>query len=532
MMEPANKVGQVERSWWNRVVPVRIRHNIKLILGSVILLLLVGGFLGTLPLQPIVFSAGSSTIASNIENNIEGSIDLFDLSQPHSITLQVNDLEYAHMMSEFIDFEEKAWIEVDVNIDGTLLPSVGIRLKGNSTLMSLRGPDFSPFEESGGAPEGMEEALQQPGMEQGMLKQIADVSFEEPSTLPLLMSFNEFVPGRGYQGRGEIAIRSARPGGSTLNEGIALQLIKDSGQLSQQYSWVTFKINDASSATRLVIESPDQNYAASLEQGPGVLYKSRSSNAFAYHGEDQTLYLEDFSQINALGTRDLKPVIQLLAWVESASDEEFDAELADWIDIPSFAKYVVTHDLLNNFDDMAGPGRNFLFWYDLEDEIFTVINWDMNVAIVGIEGIMAGLPGGAMIGAMMQSMTSGGPDIPGGEGVDMASMMEAMEDGEMPEGFSPPGGASPGGMPGGMQVRPPSGRIIGNILKERFVRSEVFSEVIAATRAELLALWFESGRAQGLLTELSKIVPVSGRLTAEQIEQDVIDLTESIAKVK
>ena len=30
---------------------------------------------------------------------------------------------------------------------------------------------------------------------------------------------------------------------------------------------------------------------------------------------------------------------------------------------------------------MSGPGKNFLIWYDQVDENFTVISWDMNLAL-------------------------------------------------------------------------------------------------------------------------------------------------------
>lgn len=237
------------------------------------------------------------------------------------------------------------------------------------------------------------------------------VTLEDPSTLPLLLSFDEYFPGRGYQGRTELSIRPVAGGGASLNEALSLQLIADSDEISQKYSWISFNINGGESRTRLVLENPNQNYVSSLELGRGVLYKSRNSNSFEYHGDDPTLYVDDFVQLNAIGSRDLSPVIRFLAWLDSVTDEEFDVELPNWLDTSSFAKYVVTQDLLDNFDDMAGPGRNFLFWYDLDDEKFTVVNWDMNLAMIGVGSVFDGrFPGGesAADSAVPQSSDSAG----------------------------------------------------------------------------------------------------------------------------
>ena len=43
-----------DRSWWKRTVPVRVRHNSRLILGSVLVLLMTGIVLGSFRIDPII----------------------------------------------------------------------------------------------------------------------------------------------------------------------------------------------------------------------------------------------------------------------------------------------------------------------------------------------------------------------------------------------------------------------------------------------------------------------------------------------
>ncbi len=210
---------------------------------------------------------------------------------------------------------------------------------------------------------------------------MSNASFDNPSTLPLAVSFDKYEDDVAYQGREELAIRPARTGGTNLNEAIALQLIADSGQVSQDFTWVRFRVNDYPTTTRLVIENPDKRYAEAIGMGSSVLYKSRSENRFRYRGEEDSNYERDFDQINAKNTHGMTPVIELLKWLDAVSIEDFDRELADWVDVESFAYYVATQDLLQNFDDMSGPGKNFLLWYDLTDEKFTVTSWDMNLSL-------------------------------------------------------------------------------------------------------------------------------------------------------
>lgn len=269
--------GQTKLSWWNRIVPVKIRHNIRLILGSIVALSLVVVLLGSFQIRPIVFSEGE--MLPTITNNIEGTIDFFDRSVPHSITLDVSDIAYDQMISDFKRFDEKTFVEANAVIDGTFIGSVGIRLKGNSTLFGIsgRGPGgprppagssiggegtdvTTPSLDSGppAAPPGPPGG----GIPPGIAAMMGGATEDNPSTLPLLLSFDEFMPGRGYQGNTEMAIRPVSGGGASLNEALSLQLIRDSEQVTQRFSWTTFSINGDDSASRLVIENPNQNYAS------------------------------------------------------------------------------------------------------------------------------------------------------------------------------------------------------------------------------------------------------------------------------
>ena len=434
-------------------MPVRVRHNIKLIYLSIIILVAMGVFIGSFQIRPVVFTTGGTLVTETVEY-IEGSVDFFDQNQPHTISLSVNNFQYQRMQDDYLSYREKTWIVADAIIDGTFIPSVGIRLKGNSTLFPLIG--------RGGGIFGI-------------------ANFENPSTLPLVLSFAEFSEGREYQGHSELAIRGALAGSATANEALALQLIEDSGQLSQKYSYVSFQVNDSPSSTRLVIENPDQGYAVGLDRGEGILYKSRSTNTFTYHGEDPIAYEEDFVQVSAIGVRDLSPLIGLLRWLDDVTQEEFDAELADWIDIPSFAKYVATHSLFTNFDDMSGPGHNFLLWYDLEDEKFTVISWDLNLALSD-DGIAKGVFFGF--------------DEDGG--------------GTMSEERKKENGV--------------------NSLKDFFIASDAFAGEIAKARAELQELWFDNERAFEVIDEISSLVPVTDMLTIDQISTDIAMLKEFVER--
>ncbi len=97
----------------------------------------MGFMLGPYRINPIVFTHESEEQTTNSRFNVIGQVDLFDLDQAHSINLSISDENYRLMMEDYLRNGLKTWVAADIEIDGTLIPNVGVRLKGNSTLREL-----------------------------------------------------------------------------------------------------------------------------------------------------------------------------------------------------------------------------------------------------------------------------------------------------------------------------------------------------------------------------------------------------------
>jgi spore coat protein CotH len=485
-------------------IPVRLRHYWKLVVASVAFVVVLAGVFGTGMIRPYTTSA-AHTAPAVVTQDIAGTKDLFDTTTAHSVTIDFADANYQKMLKEYFDSGEKDYLPVTVVIDGTTIENVGIRLKGNSTLGSLTwngqrregglgggdrpgggGPpgDFQP-PEGMAIPEGFPRPGGQGGRPGGGMGGIrAELKAEEPESLPWLISFDEYVEGRRYQGHSQIAVRPGTTESSAqLNEALAISLIDASGEPAQRFTYSGFTVNGRESEPRLLVEYLDEGYAEDL--GNGVLYKSLASGQFTYQGGDQTEYVDDFKQVNNIGGTDLQPVIDLVEWVETASDEEFAAGLADRLEVESFARYVALQSIVMNFDDMAGPGKNYYLWYDLDTRKFTVVSWDLNLAFSGDatagpnDAARTGLGGG---GRRPQGGTEAGAQPRGG--------MQFPEGMQRPEGMQPPGAGGPGG----------GGGLGGNKLKERFLGTDAFEQLYEQQYREVYAAVLADGQGDDVLT--------------------------------
>ncbi|MGP2439879.1 CotH kinase family protein [Streptomyces sp. JW3] len=501
-------------------VPLRLRHHWKptalLAAGMAVLLI----FFGDARVSPFVTSA-SLADADEITDDVTGTVALFDTSEAHTVRLEYDETDFADMMAKYQDEGEKEYIEADLTIDGVYLNDVGIRLKGNSTLQSLRGTSRGGAGAAGGAaggarptgapqpggdgPQGLPPGGQDGGQPQqqeqggggaggGGMAQY-DLSASKPEELPWLISIDEYVEGRAYQGHRELSLRPGVDDALPLNEALSLSLMEKSGQTAENYAFTALTVNNRPAATRLMVENPSKDWVDTEIDDTGVAYKARAGGSFDYVGDDPTDYETSFKQLNLKGSQDLSPVMKLLKWVNQASDEEFAADLDQYVDVGSFAEYVATQNLILNFDDMAGPGNNYVLWYDLDTEKFSVLGWDFNLTFSGT----------ATTGPDDSTSMGGGGG--GGKGTD---------DGD------------------GQQQR--GGGMGGNVLKERFLATDAFDSVYHSAYKKLYRSFFASGHALDALASLTAQAKRSGAdgesvaTAAESLRGTVEERTGSLAR--
>ncbi|MFC8350073.1 CotH kinase family protein [Streptomyces sp. NPDC057280] len=568
-------------------LPVRLRHHWKPAAALGVGLASMVYFLGDARISPYVTSS-SRAEADAITDNVEGTVDLYDTSVSHSFQLTYQQTDFNKMMKEFKEDGTKDYIEADLVIDGVYLNDVGIRLKGNSTLSSLRGNRGMPGggrdlpDAAQGAPAGADGAAG--GRDRGQGQQAGggpggmgggggmggmvqyDLSADKPEELPWLVKIDEYVEGRAYQGERQISLRPGTNGQVPLNEALSLSLTKKSGQKAERYSFTELKVNSRPAVTRLMVEAPDTDYADDVADGNVVLYKARASGSFEYRGDDPTEYESSFKQLNKKGSQDLEPVMKLIKWVNSASDDEFARDLDKYVDVGSLATYLAAQNLLLNFDDMAGPGKNYLLAYDLDTKKFSVLGWDYNLTFSGDAAagpddsisMGGGMPGGdADAGGKADDEATGGNDteqpsaggaMPSGLPQELPSgipegMPEGMPEGipsGMPEGM--PGGASGGGEDaggkGGAGGRGGGGGFMQHALKTRFLDSDAFDDVYKTAYRKLYQTFYGSGTAAKELRAVAEQARSAGADSKEldtavaKLTTTVTDRTTALAKDK
>ena len=387
---------------------------------------------GCASLQAAGLQGTSSASAGGVTNGYLAADSL------HSVEITVDQSVYQEMIAAYTSNQIKNWIEATVTVDGVAHEKAGLKLKGNSSLQGIS----------------------------------ADTA---PQKLPWLVRFDKFVDGANHDGMTRMVIRAGATT-SALNEAVALDLLATTGLASEKAAHISLSVNGSDPVLRLTCQDLDESWVGQNFDVAGLLYKAESTGDYTYRGTDESAYKDVFDQ--ETGEANLAPLIEFLQFINESSDADFQSGLAQRVDVDKMVTYLAFEDLIDNFDDITGPGNNSFLWWAEQANQMTVVAWDHNCAF--------GLKPGAGVG---QRWRGDGGQPPGGGG-------------------QPSGGAG-GQQPPDAGQQPGDGDGRGtraNALVDRFNSLLDGEAKVSAERDRLRQELYTSGVAQTILDARAKVL--------------------------
>ncbi len=440
--------------------------------------LLVFSAAGALALSPVVRRAAFASVDSSVTTTNLGTF--FDPAVIHEFALAFDQGDFEAMVTTFKEQDKKEWIEATVTIDGATYEKAGIRLKGNSSLgfvgteSAAQPPDGAPAMAS---PEASGPAFTTDGERGG-----GGVNFDTPEVLPWLVRLDKYVKKQAHEGVSEFAIRS-NMNGYLLNEVVSLDLLAEAGLASQRAAYGSLTVNDSDPVLRLTVETPGDAWMAVHFSADGLLFKSDADGNWDYRGDDPTAYFESFD-LEAGGTgddnADYESIVTWLDFVNNSDDAAFQADLATRLDLPAFSTYRAMMELLQNDDDISGPGNNSYLYFAPDAGQVTVVPWDMNLSFT--QALRPGGNGGAGPVFTLE------PGTAGPSGTPVVIINGEVVSGTPQAGMMPGGEGGPGGKMGGF-----------NPLVTRFDEVADFTAQVDSAVTDLKAKLITSGRAEAVL---------------------------------
>ena len=270
----------------------------------------------------------------------EYSRRLFDDSYVHTLDIRIGDWD-AFLAAA----TEENYTECDVEIDGEVFSSVGLRAKGNNSLRLVN----------------------EYGLERYSLK----------------IEFDHFQDGNTYYGLDKLSLDSSYQDNSYMKNYLAYDMMDYMGVPSPLCSYVWVTVNGEDWGLFLAVEEPEEAFARrNYGADHGKLYKpdyrsleaENRDIALQYTTEDPADYDNIFR--NAKFESNAEDQARLIGALKTLSE---GTDLESAVNVDEVLRYFAVQVFVVNLDSYLGRTGHNYFLYE-EDGIISMLPWDYNLA--------------------------------------------------------------------------------------------------------------------------------------------------------
>jgi spore coat protein CotH/Ca2+-binding EF-hand superfamily protein len=242
---------------------------------------------------------------------------------------------------------EFPWARAALSVDGKIYKDVGIRYKGNFTYMASSGQLKRPLQidlEHYGA-ELRFHALKKLNFGNGVT---------DPARLRETLAFAVF------RAAGVPASRTA----------YAEVTLTVPGKYDKEYVGLY-----------TLIEHVGNNFLKDhFKSAKGLLLKPEGLRSLDYLGEDWAIYEKRYNPKTEANKQQKQRLIAFTKLVNQADDDKFQKEIASYLDIDEFLRFVAVNGLLVNLDSFLGVGHNYYLYLRPDTNKFVFIPWDLDLS--------------------------------------------------------------------------------------------------------------------------------------------------------
>jgi hypothetical protein len=202
----------------------------------------------------------------------------------------------------------------------------------------------------------------------------------------LKLDLNKFVKGQKLAGVSTLNFHNAIADPSWLNEVLAYRLYRDAGVPAPRTAYVRVHLTVPGTYDRrysglyVLVENIDSNFVrARFPTDEGAVLKPVSVNLFSDLGDVwDDRYHQTYDPKTDLTDAEKARIIAFCRLVTHATDADFSARIAGFVDLDQFSRYFAVVAWLNNWDSILDRGQNFYMWLNPATGKFLFIPWDQD----------------------------------------------------------------------------------------------------------------------------------------------------------
>jgi hypothetical protein len=215
--------------------------------------------------------------------------------------------------------------------------------------------------------------------------------------ISLKVDLNKNVKGQKLAGLTTINFQNNITDAGWMNEVLAYRLYRDAGALAPRtaYAEVYLTIEGLAEKRYLglysISENVDENFANDrFGTKKGAIFKPSTQELFTDWGADWAAYNQSYDPKTDLTEAQKQRVMAFGRLVSKATDEEFAAQIGDYLDLDDFARYFAVLVWIANHDSLLQNGQNFYTYLHPDTNRMHFIAWDQDFSFGNGRNISAG----------------------------------------------------------------------------------------------------------------------------------------------
>lgn len=260
----------------------------------------------------------------------------FNHSDVHEIYITFNQTSYWDSL--IAGYNGDYYIKGDVEIDGTLLPYCGVKLKGNS-------------------------------------------SYNNPSIKKSLkLDFNNWVSGQDYDGLKKINLNNGFKDPTMMREKLMLDFLRENNAYAPRCHYANVYLNGTYWGLYTTVEEIDKTFLKyNFDDKKGNLFKGDPTGDLKWINSSQSSYETKYELKTNETANDWTDLISFINTLNN-TPTNLDQSLDTIFDSENYMLSWASHILFSNLDSYQGSGHNYYVYFDSTALKFRFITWDVNEA--------------------------------------------------------------------------------------------------------------------------------------------------------
>lgn len=203
--------------------------------------------------------------------------------------------------------------------------------------------------------------------------------------ISLKVDLNKHVKGQKLAGLTTLNFQNNITDNGWMNEVLAYRLYRDAGAFAPRTAYAQVYLSVEGQTPRRYLglysisENVDENFFEErVGTTKGAIFKPSTQQLFTDWGPDWATYDQSYDAKTDLTDAQKARVMALGRLVSHASDEEFATQIADYVDLDDFSRYLTVLVWLANHDSLLQNGQNFYTYLHPQTNRFHFVAWDQD----------------------------------------------------------------------------------------------------------------------------------------------------------